>query len=207
MKKTIHFSRTVPAWQIERARKLHRACLSLQSAIQRGETKSKALRRVARNFTGRKFKSNPARHMALSAGTLRRLFRVWQRGGEVPSALIIQWRSRRTTIPAPLLVRFADFCSRTRQPNLRAAWQKFCAHGGSFGRGRRARKSLRISYGQVRYHFPVAGFYLMQSKLKAIATAQTEMGALRLAIAADIRRRLPDRPARKPAILQPEYQI
>jgi hypothetical protein len=200
-------SKSIPAWQTERANKLHRACLSLQQAISCGETKSKALRRVARNFNGRKFKSDPARHMALCAGSLRRLFKVWKRGGEVPSALIIQYRPRRAAIPAPLLVRFTDFCSRTRHPHMLAAWQKFSARGGSFGRGRHAHKPLRISYGQVRYHFPVAGFYLMQSKLKAIATAQTELGATRLGIIADIRRRLPDRTARKPAPAQSDFQI
>ena len=205
--KILPASKSIPAWQTERARKLHRACQSLQAAIARGETKSKALRRVARNFNGRKFKSDPARHMTLSAGSLRRLFKVWQRGGEVPSALIIQYRPRRPAIPAPLLVRFTEFCSSTRHPQMLAAWQKFSARGGSFGRGRHAHKPLKISSGQVRYHFPVAGFYLMQSKLKAIATAQTELAATRLKIIADIRRRLPARAARKPDGKQPEYQI
>jgi hypothetical protein len=190
-------SNQIPAWQIERARKLHRACLSLQSAIRRGETKSKALRRVARNFNGRKFKSNPARHMALCAGSLKRLFKVWQRGGEVPSALIIQYHPRRTDLPAPLLVRFVEFCACISPPNLKAGWQKFSSCRGSFGPGRRAHQPLKTSYQKIRYHLAAAGMFPLLAQLRAIAKAQTAAAVLRFGIIAELRRRLPDRPPRQ----------
>lgn len=176
---------------------LHRACRSVQMRINHGERSQKSFRRVAKYYDGRSFKCNPKRHLSLSEQTLRRAFARWKHGGELPAAFRIDYQPRRPAITAPVLVRFTNYCASQQLPSVKSAWQKFSARGGSFGRGQHASKPLKISYGQLRYHFPAADFYLMQGELKAIQAAQTKLAQLRLKVMADIRRRLPDRPPRR----------
>jgi hypothetical protein len=90
---------------------------------------------------------------------------------------------------------------------MKTAWKKFSARGGSFGHGQHASKPLKISYGQLCYHFPASDFYLMQGELKAISAAKTRLAQLRLKAVADIRRRLPDRLPRRRVKRELEWQI
>jgi hypothetical protein len=207
MKLSLQTTSQIPAWQAERANKLHRACNSVQTRLNHGERKRKAFRRVAKYHNGRAFKCNPKRHLSLSEQTLRRAFAKWKRGGEVPSAFRFRYQPRRPTIPAPVLVRFAGFCASIPMPSVRAAWQKFSARGGAFGRGQHASKPLKISYGQLCYHFPATDFYLMQGELKAIQAAQMKLAQLRFKAIADIRRRLPDRSPRRRVKKELNFQI
>ena len=162
---------------------------------------------MAKVHNGRAFKCDPKRHLSLSGKTLQREFAIWKRGGELPAAFTLQYRPRRPAIPAPVLVRFANFCASGRQPSMKAAWDKFAARGGNFGRGQHASKPLKISYGQLCYHFPAPDFYLMQGELKAIQAAQTKLAQLRLKVIADIRRRLPDRVPRRRVKKDLDFQI
>ncbi len=200
-------SKSIPAWQIERANKLHRACVSVQARLAHGERKRKAFRRVARYHNGRSFKCDPKRHLHFSEQTLRRAFARWKRGGEVAAAFRIHYQPRRPSITAPVLVRFAGFCASIPMPSMKSAWNKFSARGGSFGRGQHASKPLKISYGQLCYHFPTADFYLMQNELKAISAAQTKLAQLRFKVIADMRRRLPERPPRRREKKELEFHI
>src|ERR1017187_8867146 len=185
--------KTIPDWQTERAKKLHRACLSVQRAVHRGGNVGTAIARASRRLHGWPFKCDPARRLSLSQKTMRRNWDAWRRGGQVPAALRLQYLQRRPQISARLLIRFADFCSRVQQPSVKTAWQNFSARGGSFGRGRRTGNRLKITCGQICYHFPAAVFYQMQAELKAIQTARMNLGQLRLKTIAGIRDRLPDR--------------
>ena len=203
---SIQIKKQIP-WQTERANKLNRACQCVKAAILRGENISKAIRCVARSYDGRMFKSDPARRLALSAATLRRLWDMWKRGGEVPAAFKLHYRARRPFIPAPLLVRFVEFCASNHLASMKTAWDKFSARGGSFGRGQHASKPLTISYGQVCYHFRAADFYLMQGEQKTIQSAQTRLAQLRLKVIADVRHRLPDRPPRRRVKPETDFQI
>lgn len=194
MKLTLHPTIQIPAWQAERANKLHRACNSVQSRLNRGERKRKAFRRVSKFHNGRAFKCDPKHRLSLSEQTLRRAFARWKRGGEVPSAFRFRYQPRRTALTAPLLVRFANFCASIPLRSMKSAWKKFSARGGSFGRGQHASRPLKISYGQLCYHFQATDFYLIQRELQVIQAAQTKLAQLRLKVVGDIRRRLPDRP-------------
>jgi len=205
--KTFRTSNDTSAWQAERAALLHRACKSVQARINRGQKISKAIRCVAKRLKLRQFRSDPKRRLALTEKTLRRHFKTWQRGGEVPAAFKLNYHSRRPSVPATLLVRFAEFCACQKLASLKSAWNKFCQRGGSFGRGRHAGKPLKVSYGQLRYNFPAADFYLLQGELKAIQALQTKLAQLRLEIVADIRRRLPDRPPRRRVKRETDFQI
>lgn len=182
-------------WQNERAKLLHRACLSLQAAIQSGQPVCKTLRRISRRYHGRSFRSDAAgRTLRLSPLTLRRQWNAWRRGGQVPSAIRLGYRTPSNTrlIPAPILIRFMEFYASRRFPNLTVAWKQFVARGNRHGRGR------GLSIEQVRRQLPVAAFYQIQHTLREIEAEQIKLARLRLQITADLRRRLPDRvnPAR-----------
>lgn len=95
MKEPRHFSNQTSGWQAERALKLHRACLSVQVAVRRGENVGRAIYRVSRRLNGRPFKCDPSRCVALSAKTMRRIWDAWRHGGEVPAAFKLNWNPRR----------------------------------------------------------------------------------------------------------------
>jgi hypothetical protein len=198
--KILHASNPIPAWQIERAAILHRACKRIQNALARGEKITRTLRRVARSDNGRIFQSVPNHQMRLSPLTLRRAWTVWKRGGEVPSSLYIKYNPFRSAIPAPILIRFAGFCTNRSRPSLKTAWQQFSARPGNFGRGRRVRQPLKISDCQLYRYFRSTDFYQMQSHLNAIKAEQMNLAQLRRKVTADIRSRLPGRlPVRRSA--------
>jgi hypothetical protein len=207
MKSSLPTTKQISAWQDERAALLHCACKSVQTRINHGERKRKAFRRVAKYHSGRAFKCDPKRRLSLSEETLRRAFARWKQSGELPSAFRIHYQPRRPAIPALVLVRFTNFCAGQQLPSLKAAWKIFSARGGSFGRGQHASKPLKISYGQLRYHFPAIDFYLFQTQLKVIQAAEIMLGKLRLNVVADIRRRLPDRLPRRRVKRENDFQI
>ncbi len=187
----------ISGWQTERSKKLQRHCLRIKSAVANGKPTQQTIRRVARSLNGSAYRCEPSRRLALSAKTLRRAWDKWKLGGEVPAAFKLNFNPHRRFIPAPVLVRFAEFCASHRQRSLSAAWRNFSARGGSHGRGRHARPPLKISFYLVSQYFPAAVFYQMQAELKAIAAAQIHLGQLKLKAIADIRARLPDRPPRQ----------
>ena len=73
---------------------------------------------------------------------------------------------------------------------VKEAWQKFSRIRGNF-------TAKRISYGQVCYSFRAAEFYLMQSELKAIETAQARLNKIKFKVITDITNRLPVRAPRR----------
>lgn len=180
-------SKQIPAWQTERANKIHRACQRVQNAIAVGDGITRPIRRASRYYHHRILKSDPARRMQLSPQTLRRLFEVWKTGGQTPSALIIKYRIRRPAIPAPLLIHFVDFCAANRLPSVKDAWQQFSAAR------RNTRQARGISYGQVCYSFPAADFYQMQAHLKAGEKSQGKLDQIRFKVISDIANHLPPR--------------
>lgn len=195
---TLTFSTNpIPAWQLARAKILQRACQRIRAAVAAGKPIQRTIRRVARSLDGRAYRGDPARRLKLSAKTLRRAWDNWNRGGQVPAAFKLNFNPRRKFIPAPVLMRFAEFCASRPLPSLADAWRKFSARGGSFGHGRRAAGPLAVSYFVLSQHFPAAVFYQLQAELKAIRTAQMNLGRLKLKAIADIRARLPDRPPRR----------
>jgi hypothetical protein len=178
-------------WQAERAAILQRACLSVQAAIQHCQKLKRAVRRVARRFNGRAYKSDPARRLSLAPGTLRMWWDKWRHGGEVPAAFKLNYYRPAPRVPRAVVIRFAGYCATHRHPNVKAAWQAFCKIPLN------ARQTAVISYGQVCYTFKAALFYEMQAQLKAIATAQAGLNAARLKAVAEITERLPLRVPRR----------
>ena len=182
---------STPAWQVERAQRLQRACRSIETRLARGEQNRRAFRRVAKYQHGRPFRCDPSRTMRLSEGTLRYLFPRWKNGGKVSAAFQLHYRPRISAIPAPVLVCFAEFCANNRLRSLASAWAQFSKSV------RIAGKPLQFTYYQVRYEFTAANFYLLQHHVAALRTAQTVLAKQRLDIISKIRSRLPDRRPRQ----------
>lgn len=188
--KTLPASNSIPAWQIERAAKLQRACLCIKGAIQRGEKIRKAIRRTSRRYHGRPFKAGLKHRMALTPATLRRLYDAWQQAGEKPSAFRLGYSARPPYLPRKLMLRFAAYCAANRLPSVRVAWLKFSSRPQN-GRAQ------EFTYGQVTYSFTAANFYRMQEQLRLIEQAQAELDRIRLLAGAEITDRLPLNPPRR----------
>ena len=182
MKIPRHIPKNNPDWQAERASILHRACVSIAAAIQRGDPVGRAIRRTARRNNGRPYKSDPSRRLHLSSVTMRREWDKWIRAGRSPDAFKLNFTSR-PSITAPVLIRFAKFCASGRRKSLCAAWREFSARPGVFGRGCR-KNTRRISYDVLRCYFQASDFYLFQHHLKVAREAQASL-ADRLRIVAE----------------------
>jgi hypothetical protein len=205
--KSLLASKSIPAWQIERAKKLHRACVSVQTRLAHGERKRKAFRRVAKYHNGRAFKCDPKRRLSLSEQTLRRTFARWKLDGEVLSAFWIQYKHRPSALTAPVLIRFIEFSARQQFPSMKSAWEKFSTRGGNFGCGRRSYKPVKFSYGMARYYFPAAKFSKLQEQLEKIDQAQNTLAWLRLEFQAEIITLLPERAPRRRVKKESDFQI
>ncbi|HEV2456195.1 MAG TPA: hypothetical protein VGY98_18165, partial [Verrucomicrobiae bacterium] len=195
------------AWQRERAVILQRACRSLKQRHAHGETLRQAGKVVAGRYHGMAFKCDPDRKLQLSASTLRRIFRVWTRNGELPHAFRLNFITRQSVFTSPILRRFIQFIIDRPQPSLAVAWRKFCERGGNFGPGRRAGKPLKISYYSIRYVLPTSLFREIAAQQKAIAAARRALVEIQCRADCYARENFPDHPPRKQMHSRLDYQI
>ena len=206
MKNPRHSSNSIQ-WEAERAQKLQYEFAKTRRAIAAGKPVGKSLRGLARRLNGRPCRCDPERRIKLSAATVRRLWDDWRRGGEVPAAFKLNFYRHPTALTAHVLVRFADYISASQHRSMRAAWQKFCARPGAFGHSRRKGNLRGVSYDMLCHTFHAANFYLIQQHLKTIQTAQINLARARLAVIADLRNRLPDRPTRRRVKRENTFEI
>jgi len=115
----------VAAWNWERAVRLHKKFLNLESALANGGR----FKIITRNFLWRmrrtRWRSNgrPAR---LASSTLHRLFKKWRDNGMAPEALLLRYRSGYPKCPPKFLLAFVEFCSQPRPSlSLLHAWNEF----------------------------------------------------------------------------------
>lgn len=198
--KTAPASKSIPAWQTERAAKLQRACKSIKAAIQRGEKIGRAIRRVSRRIDGRPYKSDPCRRLALSPATLRRLWDRWNRTGELPAAFKLNYFVHRLWMPRELLIRFAKYCADHRLPSLKQAWLNFSLKHGNA-------RARQFSYNQLVYVFPSATFNRLQGFLKASEMAEAGSRQLLFKTIADITDRMPLRAPRPRVAVGASFEI
>jgi hypothetical protein len=195
------------SWEAEREKILQRICEGIKERIESGESLGRCLRRVSRRWDHKTYRTNPRKKLALAFETARAWWYAWRRGGEVPSAFRIHYKTRRILVPVPVLIRFSDACASRRWANVKAAWREFESRPGAFARGRPSRKKADIRYDQLRYWFPSSFFRAMQAQLKAIDLARTELARLRFGYVAGIRALLPDRLARNRTGRKSDFQI
>jgi hypothetical protein len=154
---------------MERASRLHRCFLRVQARIARGSPIQKTIQRSARSLRGRAYRCDPTRKLAVSYGTFRRSFDLWNRHGRTPAALALHFKSRRRMVSRSALIRFFKFCANGSHRSLTEAWLKFFVRG---------RQSPRISYFVIRRYFPATLFYQVQNERRAIRTATNNLALL-----------------------------
>jgi len=185
-------------WGRELAQTKHSICRTIARGVQSGLKVRPQARRAARRWNGKPYRCDPTRKFSLSQTTIVRAWYRWQRGGQVPAAVRLQFNGSAHAMPALMLVRFVTFCAEADWTSQRAAWRAFIRQPGAFARGPRpAKHNRRYSFGTVRRHFPFAAFRALQAARKAEAAARHERAVLLVQTSAEIRRRLPDRPKRK----------
>ncbi len=155
--------------------------LRIQSAVAAGQPIQKSIRRVAWSLKASKFRCDPSRRLAISPATLRRHWDNWNCNGQSPAAFTLHFYSRRQDISVRVLIQFARFAASRPLRSLAGAWRTFSAAR------RRAGQPLNYSDFVIRRHFPVARFYLIQSKVKASAKAQAELNQTTSATIAALR--------------------
>ena len=188
--KPLQTSKLIPAWQRERAKKLQRSCRTIKAAIQHGEKIGRVIRRLSRRHNGRCFKCDPARQLALTEGTLRRMWDKWK-VSENPTAFRLNYFSKPSAVPAAVLVDFAVFCSGIPQRSFASAWRLYSNQNKTVKHAGKSFNPANYSLDQIRHRFPVETYRLMQSQLEAIATAGMELARLRAKAISDIHHRVP----------------
>jgi hypothetical protein len=114
-------TKSISDWKKERAAKLQNSCERLRVAVAAGKPVGKTVHRVARSLNGRPYRCDPSRRLKLSAVTMRRVWDVWRRGGEVPAAFKLNFYRHPSALTAPVLERFAHFVSAGHYRSMRAA--------------------------------------------------------------------------------------
>lgn len=182
-------SQSVPEWIVELVTLHHQACLAVDSEVNEGRTKGKAIEIVARRFNGRRLKSRPGYRVQLSAKTLWRLHDQWKRGGQIPAALYRRYAPASRIIDAPVLVRFVSLAADRPWKSFGEALAVFNARGGAFGSGRRNGRKLQLKADTLRRQLPKGFFRQVQAQFKIISRAQRAIAACKFEAIAEIRAR------------------
>jgi len=183
-------------WQLERSRILQRGCRRIKRAIEAGKPIARTIRRISRQLNGKHFHCDPTRTLALSENSLRRLWDVWRKSGEVPSAFKLNYYSCPSAMTSPVLIAFVDFCATSHHRSMRQAWLKFLSRPKT-ARLAHEFKGMTLTYDMLVHNLPAENFYQLRDRFDAIGSAERELNQLRLKITADIRNRFPARRPRR----------
>ena len=110
-----------PAWQRQRAKRLHRIFLTAEKRVAKGVTLWKAFEWT--NWISRRENYQDGKRVRLRRGTLYREFTRWKNGGRRPEAVTLHFASARTTVPPALALRFLRGCFTVGVTNCHAAWR------------------------------------------------------------------------------------
>jgi hypothetical protein len=193
-----------PAWQREHQQTVLRICILIAARLQKGESISRCVRRYSKRWNGKPFECDPSRKFQLSQETIRRAFWKWRRGGEVASAVALQYQPAiASKVTAPVL---RSFITALFLPSVRSCVEAFrllearrrrAGHLPGTGRGRRAKaKSLDgVCYSTLLRHLPTGLARRIRSARRAAAEAERALSQLRFAIESQALATLP--PKRK----------
>jgi hypothetical protein len=96
----------IPAWQVERSRRLHRICKSIAARRAKGQKFKRAVYWFARYYRNRTYRTEPGRPARFTASSLRRWFYQWQKSGRTADALLLRYRSGRPKLSHEVTKRF-----------------------------------------------------------------------------------------------------
>ena len=98
-------------WAAERARILRRLCQRIEANVQAGSKTEAEIRKAARRWNGKPFKTTPGRKLKLSEETLGRVYRKWK-PGHSEAAFELGYLTHGTTLPEWAIKQFCRNCSR-----------------------------------------------------------------------------------------------
>lgn len=178
-------------WQRERAAILHSLFSDWHAKDFSGKTLHRAISHASHRLNGKPFKSDPHHKWAASVSCLYKLYRKWQHGGQVPSALNLNFSQVHEHLPAALLIRFVNLWAARDFESLRAAWEVFCRRGGNFGPGRVRGGALQLGFQVLLRNLPAGFVRKMVCEQKAKNDALAKIKSLRLAAHLEIKNRVP----------------
>ena len=116
---------TLPRWQRERARRLHRLFLRLEARIASGLNQRRALKWIGwfYNSKPRFYRCERSRQVRFSKATIKREFYRWRNGGRIADALALRYRPGRERLPASEVQTFARLCLAPMVCSMRGAYQ------------------------------------------------------------------------------------
>jgi hypothetical protein len=191
MNKTSSSSKKISDWQAERGQILHGLFSDWQSKDFSGKTLHLAISQASDQLNGKPFKSDPAHKWSASTSRLYQLYRKWQHGGQLPSALNLNFSQVQEHLPAALLIRFINFWAARDFESLRAAWEIFCRRGGNFGPGRVRGVPLQLGLQALLCNLPAGFVRKIVREQKAKNDALAKINSLRLAAQVEIKNRVP----------------
>lgn len=113
-----------PAWQLERAVILQRACLGIELQIAQGQTFDRALRRAVRYYADRHYRYEPKRRFRISKGTLTAQYYHWLKAGRTVDAFGLKHRAHNKKLKRSDAIRFLRTCLRSEVLSYVAAHQQ-----------------------------------------------------------------------------------
>jgi hypothetical protein len=110
--------------QLERASRLHLICLFMDKRIQRGSSVRKAALRFVKKWNGRPYKTDPARHFALSYNSVLRAYGRWKIV-RTRAAVLPRYRPRPAKIPEGFVTAFLEAACKSE--TFLDAWRQLAA--------------------------------------------------------------------------------
>jgi len=101
---------------------------------------------VARDFNGRRFKSDPGRSLKLSRKTLLRLYYAWLVDGKSATALRLRYARRHSLFSSLVIAKFADFLICHPQRSFKGNWNIFSSRRINFRGGwRPVKRAVKLA--------------------------------------------------------------
>ena len=181
----------ISGWQAERINKLQRVLLRIKTAVDAGKPIEKTIRRVALSLDGLPFRCDSSRYLKLSPKTLRRVWDAWRRGGEVPSAIRLKFKTPRRIVTAAPVERFINFALDREFGSFAEARRAFNQRKGSAGPGLVRGKPLVLGYDTLLRNLPPGFAGAMRACHRATREARRKLGQTRLAALAYVQAHAP----------------
>lgn len=184
-------SKPIPAWQIERAGRLHQVCRCIKARVERGQSRYFAIQIFVLRWRGRPLKSNPQRHFMFNESTLYRHYRTWLGRGQTPEAFRLNLNPVNEGPPAACLARFVEFAAAHDFHSLKKACAAFRELTGSDGPGYRDGKLLQPSHDAIHRGLPSGCWRDLKTARANLQKATEALERLRRKFVAEIEARPP----------------
>jgi hypothetical protein len=137
-----------PPWQRERARRLHRICSSIEQRVEHGQGLLRAVRRFARYYAGRHYRSERQRALQFSAQTILRCYYLWRSKGRTAEALVLKHYGGKQKLNSQHTAELVKVCLDPGVLSVRSAYRKLISPAGCHTAyrerlGAKVRKKLR----------------------------------------------------------------